>query len=109
MESVIGKNMDSQTRGQCLAPIALFVYNRLVHTRRTIEALQKNALAPNSDLIVYSDGARDVRELDVILEVRKYLRGVDGFKSVHVVERETNVGLANAIVGGVTEVCGAHG
>ena len=28
-----------------LAPIALFVYNRPVHTRRTVEALLKNELA----------------------------------------------------------------
>jgi hypothetical protein len=109
MEPVVGANMDSQMREQRFAPIALFVYNRLVHTQRTIDALQKNALAPNSELIIYSDGARDVRELDVVLQVRKYLRDVDGFKSVRVVEREANVGLANAIVSGVTEVCRAHG
>ncbi len=42
-----------------LAPIVLFTYNRLWHTQQTIEALQKNELAKDSDLIIYSDGAND--------------------------------------------------
>ncbi|MFA5986232.1 MAG: hypothetical protein WC819_02705 [Parcubacteria group bacterium] len=42
-----------------LAPIVLFVYNRPEHTRRTVEALQKNDLALDSELFVYSDNARD--------------------------------------------------
>lgn len=109
MGAVIGRNVNPRERDYSYAPIALFVYNRLVHAQTTIEALQRNALAPNSDLIVYSDGAKDVRDLDAVLKVRNYLKDVDGFKSVRVVERETNVGLANAIIGGVTEVCAAHG
>lgn len=35
-----------------LAPIALFVFNRPWHTRRTIEALQKNPQASESELFV---------------------------------------------------------
>ena len=38
-----------------LAPIVLFVYNRLNHTIKTVEALKKNTLAKESDLIIYSD------------------------------------------------------
>ena len=42
-----------------LAPIILFVYNRPWHTRKTIEALQKNELADQSDLIIYSDAPKN--------------------------------------------------
>ena len=35
---------------QKLAPIALFVYNRPEHTRRTLQFLQQNELAADSHL-----------------------------------------------------------
>lgn len=38
-------------------PITLLIYNRPTHTRQTVEALQKNALAKDSDLIIFSDAA----------------------------------------------------
>jgi hypothetical protein len=38
-----------------LAPIALFVYNRPRHTRQLVEVLQKNELAGESDLFIFSD------------------------------------------------------
>ena len=41
------------------APIALFTYNRPYHTRKTVEALQKNKLSAESDLIVFSDGPKE--------------------------------------------------
>jgi len=37
------------------APIALFVYNRPDHARRTIDALRQNNLAQESDLVIFSD------------------------------------------------------
>ena len=45
-----------------LAPIVLFVYNRISHTRKTVDALKKNDLAVNSHLIVISDGAKSEKE-----------------------------------------------
>lgn len=38
-----------------LAPIVLFVYNRPDHTQQTVEALQKNKMASESELFIYSD------------------------------------------------------
>ena len=54
-----------------LSPIVLFVYNRLKHLKKTIEALQFNKLAKSSNLIVYSDGPKNNKDIGV-LEVRKY-------------------------------------
>jgi len=39
------KEKSIENIGYDLAPIVLFVYNRLKHTIKTIEALQKNELA----------------------------------------------------------------
>ena len=35
--------------------ILLFVYNRSLHIKKTIEALQKNELSSESELFIYSD------------------------------------------------------
>ncbi len=89
------------------APVALFAYTRLSHLRRTVEALVKNDGAANSELIVFSDGPRRDAENDVAA-VRHYLRDVTGFRSVAIMERERNCGLANSIIQGVTQVLREH-
>lgn len=90
------------------APIALFVYNRPDHTRRTISALSQNTLASESDLIIFSDGARVGSEVQV-KEVRQYLTTVSGFRDVKVIERDGNYGLARSIVAGVTDLIESSG
>ncbi len=91
------------------APIALFVYNRPDHTRRTIEALAKNELAARSDLIVYSDGPKNGAAAPRVAEVRDLLKSVEGFRSLKVVARDRNRGLARSIISGVTETVAASG
>lgn len=92
-----------------LAPIVLFVYNRLWHTRQTIEALQKNDLAAESDLIIYSDGPKKYEHSCDIDEVRNYINNICGFKSVTIIERKENLGLSHSITSGVTEVVNSFG
>lgn len=87
------------------APIALFVYNRPEHTRKTVEALRKNDLFKDSDLIVFSDAPKSEMQIEAVNEVRQYIRQIDGFKSVTIVERDTNFGLARSIIEGVTRLC----
>ena len=87
-----------------LAPIVLFTYNRLWHTRQTIEALKKNELSSQSELFIYSDGWRDKDDKQKVLEVRKYLKTVEGFKKITLIFREKNWGLADSIIDGVTDI-----
>jgi hypothetical protein len=91
------------------APVALFVYNRLSHTRRTIDALRANPLSAGTDLIVFSDGAKDPASAPAVREVRQFIGSVAGFNSVRIVERPVNLGLANSIISGVTAVCEEFG
>jgi hypothetical protein len=90
------------------APISLFVYNRLEHTRRTVDALRVNTLATQSDLYVFADAARDASDAASVESVRDFVRGITGFKSLTVIERDRNLGLAASIIGGVTEVLRGH-
>lgn len=91
------------------SPIVLFVYNRLNHTRRTVEALQNNLLARESDLFVFADAAKSEAQADSVFEVRRFIRQIEGFKSVTIVERETSIGLAGSIIDGVTSVVNRYG
>jgi hypothetical protein len=87
-----------------VAPIALFVYNRPDHTRKTIEALSRNELALQSRLIVFSDGPRDKKDAIQVEQVRDYINTVKGFESISIIPSISNKGLANSIISGVTMV-----
>lgn len=95
-----------------LAPIVVFSYNRPDHLRRTLEALSKNELALDSVLYVYCDGPKDDatdEQKQRIAANRGVAREAKGFKELYVVESESNKGLANSIIGGVTEVINEYG
>lgn len=86
------------------APITLFTYARLEHTRRSVEALLRNRFATESDLIVFSDAARTPEKRSDVEEVRAYLNTLKGFRTVTIHHRSRNFGLAESIIQGVTEV-----
>lgn len=94
---------------QNLAPIALFVYNRPQHTERTVKFLKQNELAADSRLFIFSDGAKSETDADKVAEVREYIKKIDGFKSIEIVESKTNLGLANSVIAGVTRLNAAYG
>jgi len=56
-----------------LAPICLFVYSRLTETKRTVESLRRNKLATDSQLFIFSDGAKDMNDNERVLNVREYI------------------------------------
>lgn len=122
-----------------LAPIIVFAYDRPDHLSQTLSALSQNDLAAESILYVYCDGAREwggetaqppkwngnyitrrygvmccsKEDYDVYLKRIAKTRNVAyeqaGFKEVRVIEREKNIGLADNIVGAVTEIVNQFG
>jgi len=90
-----------------LAPIALFVYNRPIHTRRMVESLCKNPEYLDSPITVYCDGPKNDKEKEDVISTRKVIR--ETLPNVSVVEHEKNTGLANSIIKGVSEQCNKHG
>jgi len=94
---------------QNLAPIALFVYNRPDHTRRTISYLQQNLLADESRLYIFCDAAKTDADKPKVEQVRQLANDVSGFKSVKVILREHNLGLAESIISGVTQLVYEYG
>lgn len=91
------------------SPITLFVYNRLNHTKKTVEALLRNDEAKYSDLFIFSDGAKKDTDSPSVKEVRDYIRTIKGFKKVEIIEREVNWGLARNLIDGISNVIKKYG
>jgi hypothetical protein len=92
-----------------IAPIVLFVYNRPWHTQRMIEALQENELANKSELFIYADNAKRGDNSQQVQGVRDYIKTIDGFKRIKIIERSKNWGLSASIIDGVTSVLNEYG
>jgi hypothetical protein len=87
-----------------IAPIILFTYQRLDSLKKTISSLTNNSLATDSDLIIFSDGPKSLKDNPNVKEVRAYLKTIEGFKSVTIYESSSNKGLAASIIQGVSDV-----
>lgn len=86
----------------------LFVYNRPEHTRRTVEALAENVLADKSSLYIFSDGPKNETDSNKVNSVREYIKTISGFAKIEITTRENNLGLANSVISGVSEVFKIH-
>lgn len=99
----------SSTTPYGVTPIALFVYNRPQHTQKTLDSLARNDLASRSDLFIFSDASRSESGGREVHEVRSLIKRTRGFRSITITERDKNLGLAQSVIAGVTEVCGKFG
>jgi len=77
-----------------LAPIGVSTYSRINHLKQTIEALQKNTLAKESEIYIFSDAPKKGDE-EIVGKVREYIYTIDAFKKVYIVERDTNSRIIN--------------
>ena len=90
-----------------LAPIGVSTYSRINHLKQTIEALQKNTLAKESNLYIFSDAPKAGDE-EKIAKIRNYIHTIDGFKSVNIIERKTNSRVKNNR-GGIKQLLDEYG
>ena len=91
-------------------PIALMVYNRPSHTKLTLDALINNIGADKSYLFVFSDGPKNQSDIQAVNEVRALVKNYsDNFKQFEIVERESNIGLAQSVISGVTDIVNQFG
>lgn len=87
------------------APIVLFVYNRVDHTRKVIEALSRCKEAKESVIYIISDGAANDRVIDDVNKVRAYIKTVKSlFSKVEVIERKENWGIEKSEITTITEI-----
>ncbi|MEH1823018.1 MAG: hypothetical protein V7L31_28735 [Nostoc sp.] len=92
-----------------VSPIAFFTYKRPEHTRQSLESLAQNEWADQSELFIFCDGPKNTEDEKNVKQVREVVRSKQWCKNVHIIERESNMGCANSIISGVTEVCEKYG
>lgn len=92
-----------------LAPIIIFTYNRPHHTRKMLQALENAELAQDSEVFIFSDGAKNANAIEHVNRVRAIIAEPWNFKKITIIERERNVGLAQNIISGVIEIIKQYG
>jgi GR25 family glycosyltransferase involved in LPS biosynthesis len=90
------------------APIALFAYKRANELQRTIQALQANYLAAESELYVFVDGPKRKEDSPKVDEVRQLVQQIKGFRQIQLRISEQNIGCADSIINGVSKVLHQH-
>ncbi len=88
------------------SPIIIVAFNRLDVLKNTVSSLLQNPESAESDLFVFVDGAREHKkgEDEKVQAVQDYVQTIAGFKSLVYTFSDKNKGLANSIIGAVTEV-----
>ena len=88
------KNLKVNDNSQ-LAPVALFVFNRPGHTKKTLEALSENQLAKDTDVYIYSDNYKEEKDKSSVEKVRKFINNYPKSKwyeySYYLVTNDKNV------------------
>ena len=90
------------------APVALFIYKRPEHTRRTISSLQRCVGYADSPVFVFADGPAHPRDLREVQGTRALARSLLKDRAVFL-ERETNLGVDRSVIAGVTQLCDQFG
>lgn len=74
------------------APLKIVVYDRLEQLEKLITSLLLCPEAKMTDVRIYSDAPANPGHATSVEKVRKYSKSIVGFKSVTLIERETNLG-----------------
>jgi hypothetical protein len=85
------------------APIALFVYNRPEHSRKTIESLISCPEFAESPIYVFSDGSKNTADAIMVAKTLNVVTSLIGHKATIVIA-DQNRGLAESIIFGVSRL-----
>lgn len=86
------------------APIVLFAYKRPAELKATVAALRANYLASESDLYIFVDAPKRPADAPKVDEVRQFLDGVTGFRTIYRDYAPANIGCADSIIRGISYV-----
>lgn len=90
------------------APIAIFIYRRPEHLRRTLLSLGRCRGFEGSPIIVFSDGPRDASESAEVEATRRVARELLDEHTEYVFS-DLNLGLAQSVIRGVSQTLGRFG
>ena len=95
-----------------LAPLVIFVYDRLDHTKKLFNCLNNAKNIENTDVWIFSDGPKSKKVEKRVLETREYIKHLkdkNNFRNLYIEESNKNKGLANSVIEGVTKVLNLYG
>lgn len=92
-----------------LAPIAFFAYKRPDHTLKALTSLSQCKLAEESKLYIFCDAPKSPQDRESVQLVRDVVRSQQWCKEVEIINRESNLGLANSIISETTSLCEKYG
>lgn len=85
-------------------PILVFAYKRFNLLKKLISSLKKNKEHSKHKLYIFIDGPKNLRDTLKVKKVKNYCKTICGFKSIKIIERKKNFGLAKNIVNGITRI-----
>lgn len=98
----------------CFAPVVVFAYSRKDKVEVCLKNLERNkvGILKKTDLFIFADGYKSKSDKNDVLETQSFLESYSQhslFKEVFLKKNVLNVGLANSIIEGVTEVVNQYG
>ena len=90
------------------APVAVFAFNRPRHLGLVLDALAGNDLADRTEVTIFCDGERSVKDRSACEQVRDAASAAKGFGRLNVVAREFNLGCGRSVITGTAELFRVH-
>jgi hypothetical protein len=90
------------------APIIVTVYTRIDHFKQCIRSLKNNYISLYSEIYIVSDAASQYSDVFSVNTVREYAKTIDGFKEVHLLFWDTNLGSEESFKKSVKKVLERH-
>ncbi|MGN0161891.1 MAG: sugar transferase [Lachnospiraceae bacterium] len=94
------------------APLVVFAYNRADHIKITLDCLNANELANQTDLFVFCDQAKNEKAVEAVNATRSVVDEFakdSAFHKIQVIKAKQNKGLAASIIQGVTDIINRYG
>ncbi len=85
--------------------IAVFCYKRAAKLKRSVEALLHNPECASMDVIFFCDGPKGPNDLEGVMDTRKYIDSLTGFKSIQKKYHEKNVSTGPNFKQGIIWLC----
>ena len=86
------------------SPIAIFAYNRPRHLSALLESLLENSGIGDSPIYFFVDGPRLEKDIVLIGKVVEVIQTKMEGLEYQIIQRETNSGLANSLISGITQI-----
>jgi hypothetical protein len=87
-----------------LPALVVFGYNRPSHLSRVIDQLSTTTLISEFDLYIFIDGPKNESDREMVEKVREVAASVTFTRSVSLINRPVNQGLAKSVISGVSQV-----